>query len=87
MKKKIIASLSFINVARKVADHLLGKHHTAKHRKYIGGIMMLFGVGLVKVLGVFDSHILHFFSDVVGYALHGIGLIPFISDFEKCVKD
>jgi len=43
---------------------------------------MLFGISVVKGSYVFESHIIHFFADALGYLLHGIGAIPIIKSLE-----
>jgi hypothetical protein len=71
------------DVPKAVRSHLLGAHHTARHRYITGGIIMIVGVSMVKLISpMISSHIVHIFLDVVGYSLHGIGLIPMIKAFE-----
>lgn len=68
-----------LNLPRVVCDHLLGKdNHTPVHRMTVGAIVMVFGVG-VSLAGA-ETHlfVLHYSGDIVGYALHGLGLVPFI---------
>ena len=71
--------LHLCNLPREICHKLLGKEHTPKHR-------MMAGVG-VMVGGVFIANVLptmlhfpgaHFMFDMIGYAVHGLGAIPFI---------
>lgn len=80
---RLLRLLDKINVSRYILKHLLGDNHTDKHRKCVGIVIMASGVCLVKATMAIDSFTLHIIGDVVGYAIHGIGLIPFVSDIEK----
>ena len=65
-----------INVARGICDHLLDNKHTDKHRMAVGGMIIFVGVLISKIHVEFI--IIHYFLDGIGYAIHGIGLTPFI---------
>lgn len=44
---------------------------------------MVFGVSVVQASYLIDVWILHFMADVVGYGIHGLGLIVFTNRVEK----
>lgn len=71
------------DVPKAVRSHLLGKNHSPRHKFTFGALIMLFGVGLVKLATGIDSLILHVIADVIGYGLHGIGLIPIAKAVEE----
>lgn len=73
--QKIVSKL---NAPRVVCQHLFGKDHTAAHRMIVGAVVMIAGVGIAKLGGHSEAHILAYLSDVIGYAIHGIGLTPFL---------
>lgn len=79
--------LNHINVAKHLSNHIIGEHHTPGHRKTFGAIIMMIGVLIVKLTLMFDAWILHFLGDVIGFAIHGVGLIPFVNDVEKPKKE
>ena len=70
-----------INVSRTVCDHLLDEKHTNRHRMGVGGIIIFMGVAVSKI--PINITVIHFILDGVGYAIHGIGLVPFIEWFQK----
>ncbi len=77
-----LAILNSLNLPRVITTHLIGKKHTNTHRKMVGVGVMIIGVLLVKVLGHIDIYVIHIAADIVGYAIHGIGLIPFVHSLE-----
>lgn len=83
MKKCIFFCLDKLNIAKHITNHIVGQTHTSKHQKIAGIFIMLFGVALGKFSLLIDVHIVHYIADVIGYAIHGIGLIPFVKDFEQ----
>ncbi len=72
-----------LDISKPICNHLIGEHHSQTHRKATGVIIMVFGVGITKFLLIFDPMIIHFIGDIVGYAFHGIGLLPFVNSLEK----
>lgn len=72
-----------LDVSKPICNHLIGECHSQSHRKITGIAIMIFGVGITKVLLIFDPIIIHFIGDIVGYAFHGIGLLPFVNSLEK----
>lgn len=76
-QKKLKELLQKLNVSKHICVHLIGKHHTKKHQQITGAAVMFTGVIIAKS-AVHGSVIEAVFFDVVGYAIHGIGLIPFV---------
>ncbi len=73
--------LTKLNVSKAVCDHLLNEHHTDTHRMTIGVIIIGLGVSISKIHVEFI--VIHYIFDAVGYAIHGIGLVPFIEKLSK----
>ena len=72
-----------IDVSRHISHHLIGKEHSQGHRRIVGMVVMMIGVCIVKSSTMIDITIIHFISDVIGYGIHGLGLIPFASNLES----
>lgn len=72
-----------LNIPKNLADHVVGEHHTVLHRRVAGSIVMVIGVGFAKLIGFLDHGFIHLVADIIGYGLHAVGLIPFISNLEK----
>lgn len=80
--------LNSLDLSRYIAMHVLGNKHTIIHRKIIGTLLMIIGVCGVKLFSHnFNSIIIHITSDILGYAFHGIGLIPLINGLEALSTD
>ena len=77
---KINSFLNRLNVTKHVTDHICNEHYTKLHRRIAGGILVFSGVIISKLGG--DYAVLHVVFDAFGYGLHGIGLIPFITELE-----
>lgn len=65
-----------------VTNHVVGKDHTAVHRKAVGGAIMAIGVGLAH-LGAHGHILLAIPADLIGYSLHALGFVPFIKSIEN----
>lgn len=74
--------LSKVNISKYVTNHLVGEHHTLTHRRITGVIIMITGVGIYKLACITDITLIHFGGEVLGYAIHGMGLIPFAEKLE-----
>jgi hypothetical protein len=78
VRRIVIRVLHVGNVPRIICSHLLGHHHDKRHRMIAGFCVMVVGVGCAK-LAVFTSYELaKYLLDLFGYAIHGLGLTPFI---------
>lgn len=67
-----------LNLPMVVADHVVGKHHSEHHRMIAGFAVMVVGVGIAKSANLFEFTVWHFGVDLVGYAVHGLGLTPYV---------
>lgn len=65
-----------VDVPKIICVHLIGEDHTLHHRMGVGFIIMSIGV-LISRFSEGSFYIIHFFGDLVGFAIHGIGTIPF----------
>lgn len=70
--------LKIYNLPREICHHAIGKEHTHSHRMVAGTCIMLVGVAIAKSAHFFDATLIHFSMDMVGYAVHGLGALPFI---------
>lgn len=73
VEKPVVSTLQIPFIA---CTHLFGEKHTAGHRMFTGAVFMVTGVGVSKLF--VEIHVLHFFFDLLGYAIHGMGCLPFI---------
>lgn len=77
----------FFHLPKHIANHLAGEDHTKSHRRISGGLVMVVGVGITYTAHHVFGGIIGFIGDLVGYGIHGIGLVPFVSEFEKKSKN
>jgi hypothetical protein len=79
--------ISKLNVAKPICNSLAGKHHTFIHRACVGVLIMAIGVLIAKTIGHHPVQFVAIFGDMVGYGIHGLGLMPFVdaiaSSFEE----
>jgi hypothetical protein len=67
---------SKINIVRKGCDAVLGKGHPEGIRIGFGVVVMAVGVVISKVhVDFFGAH---YFFDLFGYLVHGIGAVPVV---------
>lgn len=75
--RDLLHIVQHIDLIRPLCNHVLGEKHTIVHRKVAGFFTMVGGV--VLSIGVSEyAHSFEIIGHLVGYALHGIGLMPFI---------
>lgn len=75
------------DVPKAVRNHLLGEHHTMKHKCIFGTFIALLGVGMVQIISpMVQLHVVHIIIDYVGYGLHGVGILPFVKIIEGGAK-
>lgn len=72
--KKLVRA---VNVPHHVCTHMFGKDHSHAHRMSVGALVMVCGVTFVKLVHVANFPVM-ILVDIVGYAVHGVGLTPFI---------
>jgi hypothetical protein len=75
---KVLIIIQKVNVVRPIAESLVGKHHSFRHRACTGIAIMVTGVFIAKFFGHSDYIAAAIAGDVIGYALHGVGLVPFV---------
>lgn len=80
--KKINKLIKCIDISRYISNHLVGENHSLTHRKITGVFVMITGVLITKAVITIPDMTIHVVGDIVGYAIHGIGLIPFVSGLE-----
>lgn len=69
---------SRLNIGRAICEHMLGKDHSTAHHMMVGVVAMCAGVLIAKTTGHNPNEIIAFIGDAVGYAVHGLGLTPFV---------
>ena len=74
----VVKALQKINVIKRVLDYVLGHDHHVAVRITVGIIFMVLGVIIAKWTNLLPHIALNVGGDVLGYALHGIGLVPII---------
>lgn len=79
--------LYYANIPYHIANHVVGENHTQVHRRIFGLAIMFIGVGMAHVSAHISSIIISICGDLVGYSLHGTGLIPFLHDLENAIKN
>jgi hypothetical protein len=83
MNKRI---LNVLNLPKKICVALLGEKQKPVHRMVLGLIFMALGVFISKSLSHYDNSFVEFIGDLIGYAIHGTGCVPFI-DFLTTVAE
>lgn len=66
-----------------ICENLIGENHTKTHHMIAGGMIAIFGVGIVKVSMWVPFEPVHFAGELIGYVIHGIGSIPFVDHIVK----
>lgn len=77
-KKRIALLVQRANLLRPIAAVLLGKHHKPSHRMALGVVVMAAGISIYKGGEHFDSTVIAFVTDGIGFFVHGMGLVPFL---------
>lgn len=70
--------IRLLDLPRALCHHAVGKDHTHTHRMVAGMFIMAGGVGIAKAANLFDGAFMHYSLDMVGYAIHGLGALPYI---------
>lgn len=82
--KRILSNILYhIDLSRHVSNHLVGEHHTVRHRQITGVFIIVIGEMIAKSVSHDMFFILQLAIDGVGYGLHAIGMIPFVARVEK----
>lgn len=80
------SAITRVDVVRKLCTHFIGEEHTTFHRKCVGTIIMIVGVGIAKGGSVLPYEIIHFTTETIGFLIHSIGGIPFVDSFISYVS-
>lgn len=78
--------LDNLNLPRMICVHLIGEQHTHVHHMIVGFVIMVFGITVVKLSLLADWSFIHVAGDLSGYAIHGIGLTPFVETIIRNAK-
>lgn len=70
------------DVPKAVREHLMGEHHTFRHRFITGTVISSLGLFIVWISHLSPS-ILEWPLHHIGYGVHGMGWLPIFSIFEK----
>lgn len=70
---------------RILCNHLFGEQHTKNHRIVTGVCMALGGVCVAKIH--VDNFVVYLIIDLIGYGLHGFGLLPLFAHFESLAAE
>lgn len=70
---------------RWMCNHLFGEAHTKTHR-IVTGVFMAFGGICVAKIHV-DNIVIYFIVDLIGYGLHGFGLLPLFEHFQGLASE
>lgn len=79
MKQKIF---HYLNLPYHITNHIVGKSHTPRHRKFAGMIVMAVGVTMAHAFSHIGNMIVAILGDLVGYSIHATGYLPFLHDIE-----
>ena len=71
-------AIHFVNIPRHICRALIGEHHTHGHRMVAGAVLMTLGVTVSHVAGGTGILLVVYAGDLLGYAIHGIGVVPFL---------
>lgn len=62
---------------------MFGEEHTHKHKMGVGGVIAVLGVYIASSAHYFSLHFVQIGVDLIGYAVHGLGVAPYIEFFMK----
>lgn len=78
---------SYINIPRLICQSLIGKSHETHHRIAVGGFLMCTGVLIAQGGHLVEIVVFKATLDLVGYTLHGVGIVPFLEWLLESDKD
>jgi accessory gene regulator protein AgrB len=79
MKKRTLNLLcAVVHLPKTTSLHIFGENHDHKHKMGVGVMFMAIGTGISRLLA--SNPILHFIMEMLGFMVHGIGLVP-IAEF------
>lgn len=73
-------ALRVANLPREICRHTVGHDHSTLHRLVCGMGVMGFGVVFAMIPTLAEIHALfaHMGFELVGFAIHGLGAVPYI---------
>lgn len=74
------------NLPKAICRHLVGDDHSTHHHMIVGCVVMALGVAVAKSVEYTTFPGSHFVLDMVGYAIHGLGLTPFVESALRWVE-
>jgi hypothetical protein len=75
-----------VNLPRVLCDHMLGEHHSTKHRMLVGTMVMVCGVMIAKLTSHATYEIFEIVGDLTGYLVHGVGAVPYVDALVVAVR-
>lgn len=69
--------VTYVNITIPLFDSLLCPKHSHVHRMLTGVAVMVIGVAIAKIAGHNPNLWIAGIGDMLGYAVHGVGLTPF----------
>lgn len=78
MKLKLLRALRRVNFMHEICDHVVGEHHTHRHRLIAGACVMLIGVVIAHQAAHVHPEFLAWLVDGVGYGIHAFGATPYL---------
>lgn len=66
-----------------ISNHMFGEKHTHRHKMGVGGVIAVIGVYIASSAHHFTLHFVQIGVDLIGYAVHGLGVAPYIEFFMK----
>lgn len=78
MHSTLTVAVTKLNITVPICKALFGKNHHYGHRMAVGFAVMVVGVGIAKAAGHATALPIAVIGDLIGYAVHGLGLTPFL---------
>ncbi len=79
-------NLKNLNISKNICNHFLGENHTASHRMFCGFGVMIVGVLVSHVSSESSIIIIKILGDLSGYAIHGLGVLPYAEYLTTLIK-
>lgn len=76
----ISSAVANFDPSTRLANHLVGHNHSKWHRWSVGTIIIVLGVGVAEIPLTGPAH---FIANAVGYLIHALGGLAFLSPIDK----